>query len=131
APPNPFRCPPGPYERASLIAGYLSKAKPRSKVIILDAKDSFSKQGLFLEAWEALYPGLIEWVPFADGGEVSRVDPATMTIETLFDTYTADVANIIPPQRANRLVDTAGLAGEGEWCEVDGLTMESRAVPGS
>jgi NADPH-dependent 2,4-dienoyl-CoA reductase/sulfur reductase-like enzyme len=131
APPaNPFRCPPGPYERASLIAAYLTASKPKSKIIILDAKDSFSKQGLFLAAWEELYPGMIQWVPFGEGGEVASVDPATMTVETLFDTYTADVINIIPPQRANRLVDSAGLTGAGEWCEVDGATMESRGVPG-
>jgi NADPH-dependent 2,4-dienoyl-CoA reductase/sulfur reductase-like enzyme len=131
APPgNPFRCPPGPYERASLIAGYLKASKPKSKIIILDAKDSFSKQSLFLAAWEELYPGMIQWVPFGEGGEVSAVDPATMTVETLFDSYTADVINIIPPQRANRLVDTADLAAGADWCEVDGATFESRVVPG-
>ncbi len=131
APPvNPFRCPPGPYERASLIAHYLKNAKPRSKIIILDAKDTFSKQGLFTKGWETLYPGMIDWVSFAEGGEVSRVDPATMTIETFFDSYKADVANIIPPQRASRLVDTAGLASDGEWCEVEGATLESKVVPG-
>ncbi len=130
APANPFRCPPGPYERASLIAGYLKASKPKSKVVILDAKDSFSKQALFTAAWEELYPGMIQWVPFAEGGEVASVDPATMTVETLFDTYTADVINIIPPQRANRLVDTAELTNGGDWCEVDGATFESRVVPG-
>lgn len=130
APANPFRCPPGPYERASLIAGYLKASKPKSKIIILDAKDSFSKQGLFLQAWEELYPGMIQWVPFAEGGEVASVDPANMSVETLFDTYTADVINIIPPQRANRFVDTANLTNGGEWCEVDARTFESRVVPG-
>jgi NADPH-dependent 2,4-dienoyl-CoA reductase/sulfur reductase-like enzyme len=129
APGNPFRCPPGPYERASLIAHYLKEQKPRSKLIILDAKDTFSKQGLFQAAWEELYPGIIQWVSFADGGEVTRVDPATMEIETLFDTFTADVANIIPPQRANHLVADAGLTGDGEWCEIDGATMASKIVP--
>src|SRR5690606_3666472 len=118
APPtNPFRCPPGPYERASLIAHYLKTSKPRSKIVILDAKDRFSKQGLFTAAWERLYPGLIEWVSFADGGAVERVDPKTMTIGTMFDSHRADVANIIPPQRASRLVDSAGLAAGDDWCE--------------
>jgi len=130
APANPFRCPPGPYERASLIAHYLKTAKPRSKVIILDAKDNFSKQGLFTAAWEQLYPGLIEWVSFAEGGAVERVDPSTMTIETFFGSQKADVANIIPPQRASLLVDTAGLAAGADWCEVDGTTLESKVVPG-
>ncbi len=130
APANPFRCPPGPYERASLIAGYLKASKPKSKIVILDAKDTFSKQKLFQAAWEELYPGMIQWVPFGEGGEVAAVDPATMTVETLFDTYTGDVINIIPPQRANRLVDTAGLTNGGDWCEVDGATFESRVVPG-
>lgn len=129
-PANPFRCPPGPYERASLIAHYLKQAKPKSKLIILDAKDNFSKQGLFLAAWEELYPGLIEWVKFGDGGQVEGVDTSTMTVKTIFDEYKADVANIIPPQRSAALVDTAGLAAGSDWCEVDGHTMESKVVPG-
>lgn len=129
-PANPFRCPPGPYERASLIAHYLKQSKPKSKLIILDAKDTFSKQGLFLAAWEELYPGLIEWVKFGDGGQVEAVDTATMTIKTIFDEYKADVANVIPPQRSAALVDTAGLTAGSEWCEVDGHTMESKVVPG-
>ena len=84
-PANPFRCPPGPYERASLIAHYLKAEKPRSKVLILDAKDSFSKRGLFEEGWAQLYGDLIEWVPFSEGGNIQRVDPATMTVYTDFD----------------------------------------------
>ena len=129
-PANPYRCPPGPYERASLIAHYLKQAKPKSKLIILDAKDTFSKQGLFLAAWKERYPGLIEWVKFGDGGQVDSVDPATMTIKTIFDQHKADVANVIPPQRASRLVETAGLTKNSDWCEVDGHTMESKVAPG-
>ena len=72
APANPFRCPPGPYERASLIAYYLKTKKPRSKLIVLDAKDAFSKQKLFENAWKELYPDLIEWVPLSSGGKVTR-----------------------------------------------------------
>jgi sulfide dehydrogenase [flavocytochrome c] flavoprotein subunit len=126
APPgNPFRCPPGPYERASLIAHYLKAEKPRSKVLILDAKDSFSKQGLFQAGWAELYGDLIEWVPFSEGGNVARVDPATNTIFTDFDEHKVDVANIIPPQRSNRLVDTAGLADGGDWCPINQTTFES------
>ena len=73
-PANPYRCPPGPYERASLIAHYLKTTKPRSKLLILDAKDRFSKQGLFEAAWAELYPGLLEWVPLSAGGNVVEVD---------------------------------------------------------
>ena len=129
-PESPYRCPPGPYERASLIADYLHREKPRSKVLILDAKDGFSKQGLFREGWERLYPGLIEWVGFSGGGNVVAVDPGAMEVRTDFEVFRADVANIIPPQRSARLVDTAGLAAGGDWCPVDQRTFESAVVPG-
>ncbi len=102
APANPFRCPPGPYERASLIAYYLKTKKPKSKLIILDAKDAFSKQRLFQNAWAALYPNHLEWVSLSKGGKVNAVDPATKTLKTDFNDYKADVANVIPPQRAAR-----------------------------
>src|SRR4029079_13002366 len=92
APANPFRCPPGPYERASLIAYYLKTKKPKSKLIILDAKDAFSKQRLFQNAWKALYPNLLEWVPLSGGGKVTAVEPATRTVVTEFDRHKADVA---------------------------------------
>ena len=128
-PDNPYRCPPGPYERASLIADYLHRRKPRSKILILDSKDGFSKQGLFREGWERLYPGLIEWVGFSDGGNVIAVDPAAMVVRTDFEAFRADVVNIIPPQRSARLVDTAALAVGGDWCPVDHRTFESEVVP--
>ena len=129
-PANPFRCPPGPYERASLIANYLKTRKPRSKLILLDAKDTFSKQGLFIEGWKQLYGPLIEWVPFGQNGNLVRVDPATKTIYTEFVEQKADVANIIPPQRSAAIVDTAGLAGRGDWCNVNPTTFESVVAPG-
>ena len=128
-PDNPYRCPPGPYERASLIADYLHRHKPRSKVIILDGKDGFSKQGLFREGWDRLYPGLVEWVGFSDGGNVIGVDPGAMEVRTDFEAFRADVANVIPPQRAARVVDTAGLAAGGDWCPVNQRTFESEVVP--
>ena len=84
SPANPFRCPPGPYERASLIAHYLKTRKPKSKLIVLDAKDAFSKQRLFQAAWAELYPGLLEWVPLSKGGAVTSVDVATRTLVTDF-----------------------------------------------
>ncbi|WP_375454407.1 FCSD flavin-binding domain-containing protein [uncultured Methylobacterium sp.] len=129
-PANPYRCPPGPYERASLIAHVLKTRKPRSKLIVLDAKDAFSKQRLFQAAWAALYPGLLEYVPLAAGGQVTAVDPAAMTVQTDFATYKADVASIIPPQRAGRIAGLAGVADRSGWCPIDPVTFESRLVPG-
>jgi sulfide dehydrogenase [flavocytochrome c] flavoprotein subunit len=129
APANPFRCPPGPYERASLIAYYLKKAKPRSKLIILDAKDNFSKQRLFQNAWQQLYPELIEWVSLSSGGKVVSVDAKTRTLITDFASYKADVANIIPPQRAASVARLAGVADATGWCPIDPVTLESRLQP--
>ncbi|MEJ0017784.1 MAG: NAD(P)/FAD-dependent oxidoreductase [Acetobacteraceae bacterium] len=130
APANPFRCPPGPYERASLIAYYLKTQKPRSKLILLDAKDVFSKQRLFQAAWKQLYPELLEWVSLSDGGKVTRVDPATNTFETDFASHKADVANVIPPQRAAAIAAAAGVADRTGWCPIDPVTFESRLQPG-
>jgi NADPH-dependent 2,4-dienoyl-CoA reductase/sulfur reductase-like enzyme len=129
APANPFRCPPGPYERASLIAYYLKKAKPRSKLIILDAKDNFSKQRLFQNAWQHLYPELIEWVSLSNGGKVISVDAKARTLVTDFATHKADVANIIPPQRAAEIAQLAGVADGTGWCPIDPITFESRLQP--
>jgi len=129
-PANPYRCPPGPYERASLIAYYLKTQKPRSKIIVLDAKDVFSKQKLFQQAWAQLYPGLLQWVSLSDGGKVTSVDPAAMTVQTDFETYKPAVANVIPPQRAGRIAQIAGVADRSGWCPVDPVTFESKLVPG-
>src|SRR3979490_1898861 len=129
APANPYRCPPGPYERASLIAHYLKTKKPRSKLIILDAKDTFSKQRLFQNAWKELYPGMIEWISLSQGGKVNAVDPATNTLITDFGNHTAQVANVIPPQRAGRIAALAGAADNTGWCAIDPVTFESRSAP--
>jgi len=129
APANPFRCPPGPYERASLIAHYLKTRKPKSKVIILDAKDAFSKQRLFQQAWAQLYPDHLEWVSLSKGGKVTSVDAATRTLKTDFGEHKADVANIIPPQRAGAIAQSAGVADRTGWCPVDPVTFESKLVP--
>jgi len=130
APANPYRCPPGPYERASLIAYYLKTHKPRSKLLLLDAKDAFSKQKLFQNAWAQLYPDLLEWVSLSDGGKVIRVDPTTNAFETDFGTHKADVGNVIPPQRAGRIAALAGVADRTGWCPIDPVTFESRLIPG-
>ena len=129
APANPFRCPPGPYERASLIAYYLKTKKPKSKLILLDAKDAFSKQGLFQNAWKELYPGMLEWVPLSAGGKVTSVDVADMTLITEFGKHKATVTNVIPPQKAGRIAETAGAADRSGWCPVDPVTFESRQQP--
>jgi NADPH-dependent 2,4-dienoyl-CoA reductase/sulfur reductase-like enzyme len=129
APANPFRCPPGPYERASLIAYYLKTRKPRSKLLILDAKDTFSKQRLFEAAWRDLYPGLIEWVSLSSGGKVVEVVAGEKTLVTEFGRHQADVANVIPPQRAARIAEAAGVADRSGWCPIDPATFESRLQP--
>ncbi|WP_019570460.1 NAD(P)/FAD-dependent oxidoreductase [Thioalkalivibrio sp. ALE11] len=127
APPNPFRCPPGPYERVSLIANYFKQEKPRSKIIILDAKDGFSKQGLFEEGWAQEYGDMIEWRPASDGGLVEEVDVRNMTAvtEAGFERVEADVMNFIPAQRANQIVHDAGLTNAEGWCPVRQDTFRS------
>lgn len=129
APANPFRCPPGPYERASLIAHYLKQHKPRAKILILDAKDKFSKQPLFQAAWDRLYPGMIEWVGAAKGGAVVAVDAKRLRVETDIGTHTAHVANIIPPQAAGDIALASGLADDSGFCPVDPYTFESTIHP--
>ena len=125
APDNPSRCPPGPYERASMIAHYLKANKPKSKIVILDAKDTFTMQQLFLKAWQELYPGMIEWKSLSNGGNVSSIDVAKKSIETDFDTYEYAVANVIPPQRAGKVAALAGVVDRSGWCPIDPVTFES------
>lgn len=128
-PANPARCPPAPYERASLIAHYLKTKKPRSKVMILDAKDDFSQQKLFEKAWQDLYGDMIERIALSQGGRVTSVEPASNTVITDFGNYTAQVANIIPPQKAGRIAEIAGAADHTGWCPINPLTFESKLVP--
>jgi sulfide dehydrogenase [flavocytochrome c] flavoprotein subunit len=129
-PDNPYRCPPGPYERASLIASYLKARKPKSKLIILDAKESFSKQPLFLEAWKTLYPGLVEWRPKSQSGRVVAVKAKDGIVSTEFDDLRPAVANIIPPQRAGQIAIALGLDEGRGFCAVDSRTFESKVAPG-
>jgi NADPH-dependent 2,4-dienoyl-CoA reductase/sulfur reductase-like enzyme len=128
-PANPYRCPPGPYERASLIAYYLKTRKPRSKLLILDAKDQFSKQRLFQAAWKELYPDHLEWVSLSDGGKVNSIEVATRTVTCDFNTYKGNVVNVIPPQKAARIADLAGVADRTGWCPIDPITFESKLQP--
>jgi len=127
APPDPYRCPPGPYERASLVAYYFTQTKPKSKILILDAKDSFSKQALFEEAWNTYYKGMIEWVPGEFGGTVASVDPKGMTITSAAgDVHEADVANVVPAQEAGRIAHEAGLVDGGGWCPIVPASMRAQ-----
>jgi NADPH-dependent 2,4-dienoyl-CoA reductase/sulfur reductase-like enzyme len=127
-PATPYRCPPAPYERASLIAHYLKAKKPRSKILILDAKDIFSQQRLFEKAWKAFYPGMIERIPLSQGGRVVSVEPATNTLVTDFGNHDAQVANVIPPQKAGHIATVAGAADKTGWCPIDAATFASKLV---
>jgi sulfide dehydrogenase [flavocytochrome c] flavoprotein chain len=123
----PYRCPPGPYERASMVAAYFKQAKPRSKVLILDANpDVTSKGGLFKRAWSDLYPGILE---FRGNAKVVGVEPGA--VRTEFDTIRGDVLNVVPPHRAGDIAMKSGLiTTNNRWCDVDWRTMESKAVKG-
>ena len=128
-PKAPYRCPPGPYERACQVAWYLKRAKPRSKVLILDGnEDVISKKGLFIKAWNEDYKGIVEYRP---NYVLTGVDAATLTakFETA-DDVKADVLNVIPPQRAGAIAAQAGvITANNRWCEVDFLSFESIKVP--
>ncbi|MFI0457106.1 MAG: FCSD flavin-binding domain-containing protein [Candidatus Thiodiazotropha endolucinida] len=126
APPNPFRCPPGPYERAAQIAHYFKHHKPKSKVIILDAKDKFSKQGLFMQGFKKFYGDTIEWVSGADGGIIEAIDPDNMTLVGQVDEYKGDVLNVIPAQKAGKIAQVAGMTDDSGWCPVNQGTFESK-----
>ena len=124
----PYRCPPGPYERASLVAHYFSKAKPKSKVLILDANDDVTSKGpLFKKAWAERYKGILE---YRSKHALQDVDTATNTLKFEFnDSVKADVLNVIPPMRAGNIAVNSGLATANKrWCEVDFLTFESKAA---
>jgi sulfide dehydrogenase [flavocytochrome c] flavoprotein subunit len=126
-PPNPYRCPPGPYERASMIA-HLLKATGRGKcrIVIIDAKDKFSKQGVFQQGWERHYPGMIEWLSPQIHGGVKSVDPATGAVVTDFETFKAALVNVIPAQTAGRMAIDSGLANQTGYCPIDPATMKSK-----
>jgi sulfide dehydrogenase [flavocytochrome c] flavoprotein chain len=127
-PAGPMRCPPGPFERASLMAGYLKQNKVRCKVLIFDANNHFPRQDVFSEAWRTLYPGMIEWIPSVDDGAIVRVAPSKMTLYTAHQEHPVDVANIIPPQAPAVLAVQSGLASDHGWCPVNPLTFESTLI---
>ncbi len=127
-PKAPYRCPPGPYERACQVAAYFKQYKPKSKIIVLDANaEIISKKGLFTQAWAEIYPGMIDYRP---NNDITHVDVANKVITTDFETVKADVLNVIPPQRAGKAAQMAGLNNiDKRWCEVDFLTYESKISP--
>ncbi len=128
APPNPYRCPPGPYERASLIAEHLlATGRKRCKILIADAKDDFTKRPLFLAEWDERYGGMIEWISRTKGGEVVRVDPATgaVWLRDLATPISAELASIVPPQQAAAIAGAAVLADDSGWCPVQPQNFES------
>ncbi|OUR73320.1 flavocytochrome C [Methylophaga sp. 41_12_T18] len=123
-PTGPLRCPPGPYERACQVAYYLKHNNPTAKLIVLDANaDIMSKKGLFKAAWQKYYADFIEYIP---SNAIDDIDVATLTVETEFDSYSADVLNVIPPQRAGKVAELAGVINvDQRWCKVDFLSYES------
>ena len=125
APPNPFRCPPGPYERISMVAHVLKQKNPTAKIMIFDPKPKFSKMALFEEGWETHYPGMIEWIG-GDFGVVERVDPDAMSVIVDGEETSADVCNVIPAMKAGRIASVAGLTNDKGWCPIVPATMQSR-----
>ncbi len=123
-----MRCPPAPYERASLIAQYLSLHKPRSKLLIFDANNHFPRQDQFTDAWHARYPGMIEWIAPTQNGALVRVDPSSMTLYTSQGSHPVAIANIIPPQAPGQLAADAGLASDHGWCPITPSTFESQLI---
>jgi sulfide dehydrogenase [flavocytochrome c] flavoprotein chain len=125
----PYRCPPGPYERASMVAAYFKQAKPRSKVLVLDANpDVTSKGGLFKRAWSDLYPGILE---FRGNSRAVAVDGKSRTVKLELEDVKGDVLNVVPPHRAGEIAAKSGLiTTNNRWCDVDWRTMESKAVKG-
>lgn len=129
APNNPYRCPPGPYERISVVANYFKDNNPNAKIIIVDPKAKFSKQALFQDAWETYYPGMIEWVG-ADftGGGIARV--GNMEVEDAAgEVYTADAMNVIPSQKAGMIAAAAGATNDTGWCPINPADFSSTLLP--
>ncbi len=125
-PPNPYRCPPGPYERISMIAHQFKKSNPTAKIIVIDPKLKFAKEALFKEGWEQHYPGMIEWSSTGFVGALKNVNPETMVIETEDETFKADAACVIPAQKAGEIAARAGVT-DGDWVPIDPKDMRTRA----
>ena len=128
APPNPFRCPPGPYERICMVAHHLKAHNPTAKIIIADPKPKFSKMGLFQEGWADHYAGMIDWIGPEFGGDKVSVDPAGMTVTIDGEETGVDVCNVIPAMKAGRIAELAGVT-DGNWAPVSAYDMSSKADP--
>jgi NADPH-dependent 2,4-dienoyl-CoA reductase/sulfur reductase-like enzyme len=128
APPDPYRCPPGPYERVSMVAHVLKQVNPTAKILIVDPKEKFSKQALFEEGWQRHYTGMIERIGPDFGGKNVSVDPEAMTIDIDGMVEKVDVCNVIPAQKAGRIADMAGVT-EGNWAPVNAADMSSKTDP--
>lgn len=126
APPNPYRCPPGPYERVSMVAHVLSQRNPSAKILIVDPKENFSKQGLFEDGWARHYPGMIERIGPDFGGDVVEVDAEAMTVSIDGQVESVDVCNVIPAQKAGRIAELAGVTNDSGWAPVVPANMQSR-----
>jgi sulfide dehydrogenase [flavocytochrome c] flavoprotein subunit len=126
APPNPYRCPPGPYERISMIAHVLKRRNPTAKILVLDPKDKYSKQALFEEGWLKHYDGMIDWIGPEFGGGNVEVRPDTMEIVVDGEAQKVDVCNVIPAQMAGRIAATAGVTDEAGWAPVQPDSMRSK-----
>lgn len=130
APPNPYRCPPGPYERVSCMAHVLkSKGHSKSRIVVIDPKDKFSKMALFQEGWQKHYPGMVEWMDPQMHGGVKAVDPKANTVTTDFETIKANLVNVIPAQMAGKIARDAGLANQTGFCPIDATNMKSDQDP--
>ena len=127
APPNPFRCPPGPYERISMVAHVLKQANPTAKILIVDPKEKFSKQGLFEDGWRRHYAGMVERIGPEFGGDKVEVRPDTMEVVVDGEAMKVDVCNVIPGQQAGRIAAVAGITDDSGWAPIVPHTMESRA----
>ena len=125
-PPNPYRCPPGPYERVSMIAHMLKNTNPTASIVIVDPKPKFSKQGLFTAGWEKHYPGMVEWIDSETHGGIKSINAETMEIETDLETFKADAACVVPAQKAGAIAAAAGVT-DGDWCPIVPASMQSRA----
>lgn len=126
APPNPFRCPPGPYERVSMVAHYLKANNPTAKIIVADPKDKFSKMALFQEGWGAHYNGMIDWIGSDFGGGNVSVDPNAMTVTIDGEVTKVDACNVIPAMKAGRIAELAGVT-DGNWAPVNAADMSTKA----
>lgn len=126
APPNPYRCPPGPYERVSMVAHFLKNNNPTAKIIVADPKPKFSKQALFQEGWADHYDGMIDWVGEEFGGGNVSVDPNAMTVSIDGEETKVDVCNVIPAMKAGRIAELAGVT-DGNWAPVNAADMSTKA----